>query len=180
MVYFRSDWLAPRNCFGSPDTLTYQCKQLKSSSAHAWPEALWSYCYHPRQHCWIWGRMWQQQAQFILSSWVRATSWPYADPRSATRLLNLYTPCRGKPGLRVRALENTCHQNSRRDQLQESCYIHTRRNVEGEVSTTAPRHSHAVFPTGRKHTRTCHCLAKLKKFNKMYSLYRNRHIILLI
>lgn len=102
VVYFRSDCLALRRCL-EVQTLWLISAQLKSTSAHAWPQALWSYCYHPRQHCWIWRRMWQQQAQPVLSGWVRATSWPYADPRSATRLLILHTPCRGKPGLKVRA-----------------------------------------------------------------------------
>lgn len=102
MVYFSSDWLALHHCL-EVQTMTYQCEQLKSTSAHSWSQAFWSYCYHPRQHCWIWRTMWQQQAQLILSGWVRATSWPYADPRSATRLLILHTPCRGKPGLKVRA-----------------------------------------------------------------------------
>lgn len=54
-------------------------------------------------------------------------------PRSATRLLILYTPSRGKPRLRACAsgfgeagLENTCHQKGRH-QLQESCCVRTRK-----------------------------------------------------
>ncbi len=103
VVYFRSDCLALRRCLEVQKLWLINTSSWKALAHMLDPKALWSYCYHQRQHCWIWRRMWQQQAQPILSCRVRATSWPYADPRSATRLLILHTPCRGKPGLKVRA-----------------------------------------------------------------------------
>lgn len=103
VVYFRSDCLALHRCLEVQKLWLINASSWKALAHMLDPKALWSYCYHQRQHCWIWRRMWQQQAQPILSGGVRATSWPYADSRSATRLLILHTPCRGKPGLKVRS-----------------------------------------------------------------------------
>lgn len=152
VVYFRSDWMTLCRCLEVQTLWLISVSSWKALAHMLDPQALWFYCYHPRQHCWIWRRMWQQQAHQLT---IRRPQ------ISNTSAYSSYT-LQGKTWTEGPSLENTCHRKSC-GQLQESCYIHTSRNAEVEVSTTAPRYSAAVFPTAWKHTRTCHCLLKLKK-----------------
>ncbi len=162
VVYFRSDCLALRRCL--------EVQTLWLISASSW-KAL-AHMLDPRPS----GLTAITRDNTVesggecdnsgLSPSYQAEWGPPADhirrPQISNTSANSSYTLQGKTWTEGPSLENTCHQKSC-DQLQESCYIHTRRNAEGEVSTTAPRYSAAVFPTGWKHTRTCHCLLKLKK-----------------
>ncbi len=164
VVYFRSDCPGPPSLFGSPETLTYQYEQLKSTSAHAWPQGPLVLLLSPEtallnleENVTTAG-----SAHLIMQS--EGHQLTIRRPQISNTSANFHT-LQGKTWTEGPSLENTCHQKSR-DQQQESCYIHTRRNAEGEVSTTAPRDSAAVFPTGWKHNRACHYLLKLKEQNR--------------